>query len=147
MIAKQRKQLGTLTLEAMRMALLGHGIDVIDLQQVALWIARDDEFIDGWFTKTEAEELRIRGIRPELVGGRVAAKEATAKALGTGFAGDVSWQDVEIHSDERGRPVIALSGGAERSAQALGVTRFLASISHTSTIAVASVIAIGDEEN
>jgi holo-[acyl-carrier protein] synthase len=126
------------------MDLKGHGIDIIDLSRIARFIAKDDDFLAGWFTAQELRELSKRNNRVRTIGGRVAAKEATAKALGTGFAGDVSWQDVEVHSSGIEAPEIVLSGGALRTAQSLGVTRLFLSVTHTKSIAVASVIAIGD---
>lgn len=126
------------------MNLKGHGVDIIDLSRIARFIANDDDFLEGWFTAEELRELATRKNRIETIGGRVAAKEATVKALGTGFAGDVSWQDVEIRSSGIEAPEIVLSGGALRTAQALGITRLFLSISHTKSIAMASVIAIGD---
>lgn len=126
------------------MNLKGHGIDVIDLRRIAKFITKNDDFLAGWFTAAELQELAIRDNRIETIGGRVAAKEATVKALGTGFAGDVSWQDVEIRSSGIETPEIVLSGGALRIAQSLGITRLFLSITHTKSLAMASVIAIDD---
>jgi holo-[acyl-carrier protein] synthase len=77
------------------------------------------------------------------MGGRVAAKEAAVKALGTGFTDAVSWHDVEILTNESGAPTVVLSGGARDIAKGLGVVRLMVSVSHGSTTAIASVIALG----
>ena len=126
------------------MIIKGHGIDIIDLGRVATLISRGDDFVAGWFTAQEIDELGERKHRAETIGGRIAAKEAVVKALGTGFSGDVSWQDVEVKTLESGAPTIVLSGGALHAAQSQGITDILISISHTATMAMASAIAVGD---
>lgn len=125
------------------MEIIGHGVDVVDLARVEKLLRRNDDFLCGWFTSREIEELGLRAARPEVLGGRVAAKEAIAKALGTGFNDAVSWQDVEILTTEHGAPRVLLSGGAHDIAQRLGVAKIAVSISHCNTIAMASVIAVG----
>jgi len=126
------------------MRIKGHGIDIIDLERVAKLVARGDDFIAGWFTVAEIEYLEGRKFRIEVVGGRIAAKEAVAKALGTGFSGDVSWQDIEVQTLPSGAPTILLSGGALNVAKSLGITEVLVSISHTASTAMASAIAVGE---
>ena len=63
-------------------------------------------------------------------------------ALGTGISGDIAWKDIEILRDVNGAPLVSLSGETLDVANALGVTRWLLSISHTETYAVASAIAV-----
>ena len=125
------------------MEFIGHGVDLLEIARVEQLLRRNDDFLYGWFTSRELEELGSRSSRAEVVGGRVAAKEATVKALGSGFNDAVSWQDVEILSNDSGAPVVTLSGGALEVAGRLGVTQMLVTVSHTSTIAIASVIALG----
>ncbi len=126
------------------MQIKGHGVDIIDLSRVKKYMARGDEFVGGWFTATEIQELKNRHFRVEVVGGRIAAKEAAAKALGTGFSSDVSWQDIEVQTMPSGVPKIVLSGGALAVADSLGATELLVSISHTASTAIASVTAVGE---
>ena len=125
------------------MDILGHGIDVIDIGRVEELLARDNDFLLGWFTSRELSALEGRSTQPRVVAGRVAAKEAVAKALGTGFSGDVSWQDIEIFVTEAGAPTAELSKGALALARSMGVTKLAVSISHERTVAVASVISVG----
>lgn len=125
------------------MEILGHGVDVIEVGRVEPLLRRNDDFILGWFTSREIAELGERAIQAHVVAGRVAAKEAAAKALGTGFAGDVSWQDIEVLATESGAPTVVLSAGALDVAEALGVTKVWVSISHERSVAVASAIALG----
>lgn len=125
------------------MKILGHGIDLVDVQRVASLLSKNDDFLLGWFTSRELEELAERASQPPVVAGRVAAKEAVVKALGCGFNEEVSWQDVEILPTEAGAPTVHLSGGAAGVAQASGVSSILLSISHEPHMSVASAIAVG----
>jgi holo-[acyl-carrier protein] synthase len=93
------------------MKILGHGIDIVDVQRVASLLSKNDDFLLGWFTNRELEALAERAYQPTVVAGRVAAKEAVVKALGSGFNDEVSWQDVEILTTEAGAPTVHLSGG------------------------------------
>lgn len=125
------------------MDILGHGIDVIDLSRIEKLMTRNEDLLFGWFTSRELSALKARSNQLRVVGGRVAAKEAVAKALGSGFAGEVSWQDIEVLATDAGAPTVALSGGALELAKSLGVTKLVVSISHGRTAAVASAIAVG----
>jgi holo-[acyl-carrier protein] synthase len=79
---------------------------------------------------------------PARLAARFAAKEATAKALGTGI-GDVHWIDIEVRSDERGRPFLQLHGAAAQLARELGLGEWQVSLSHTQDHAIAFVVATG----
>jgi len=125
------------------MEIIGHGVDLIELGRVDGLLRRNEDFLFGWFTEREIDDLGARAGCADVVGGRVAAKEATVKALGVGFAGDVTWLDVEILVNAKGAPVVALSGGALDVATSLGVVKIFVSISHTQSAAVASAIAVG----
>jgi holo-[acyl-carrier protein] synthase len=123
------------------MNVLGHGIDVVDVQRIAALLAKNHDFLLGWFTTRELEQLSQRVSQPAVVAGRVAAKEAVVKALGSGFDDEVSWQDVEILTTEVGTPTVHLSGGAAKLAKALGVSLILVSITHDANLSFASAIA------
>ena len=125
--------------------IVGHGVDVQDVARIRnlLEIAEEDFLVS---TFTEAERAIDLGDqeRAEFFAGRLAAKEAVAKALGTGFAGDVAPLQIEIRRKDGGQPEAHLSRAALDAAKALGVTRWLVSISHTETVAYASAIAVHD---
>jgi holo-[acyl-carrier protein] synthase len=87
-------------------------------------------------------ELRL-GSDAQFLAGRFAAKEAAAKALGCGI-GEIRWQDMEILNDERGAPVIRLTGAAARRSGSLGITHWSVSITHTAGLAAAQVIGLGE---
>lgn len=124
------------------MEIIGHGIDLVDVERVASLLSKGDDFLLGWFTDRELEELAERATRPPIVAGRVAAKEAVVKALGSGFNDQVSWQDVEILSTGAGSPTVHLSGGAADVANTSGISAILLSISHEAHLSVASAIAV-----
>jgi holo-[acyl-carrier protein] synthase len=127
------------------MNIIGHGIDIVAIRRVAGLIDRcAEDFLEAVFTPNECNEAGSPETATAFLAGRVAAKEAVVKALGTGFSGDIAWTDVEIFRQPTGAPNVHLSGGALTVAQSLGVTRWLVSISHDECYAVASAIALGD---
>lgn len=77
---------------------------------------------------------------------RFAAKEAAVKALGTGFADGITWKHVNIHNNEKGAPVMTLTGKALELANTMGVTRVHLSISDEKEHAVAFVILESDAQ-
>ena len=124
--------------------ILRSGVDLIEIDRVASALERHGErFLRRVFTPAELAECGsdIYQHIPSLAA-RFAAKEATAKALGTGI-GDVSWQEIEILHESSGQPVLNLYRQAQQLAGSLGLTSWSLSISHTHAHAVAMVIAAG----
>ena len=116
------------------------GIDSLEIERVEEGIARlGERFLDRFFTPAERAECNGKAYR---LAARIAAKEAVGKALGTGI-GDVSWVEIEITSDPRGRPVLTLHGAAAELADKLGLTEWDISLTHTRTTASAVVVALG----
>jgi holo-[acyl-carrier protein] synthase len=127
------------------MTILGHGIDLVELAKVQKHLrAPHDDWVDAVFSADERAQADPPPHDVEFYGGRYAAKEAVAKALATGFSGDVAWLDVEILRQPGGSPEVRLGGGALEAANALGVTQWLVSISHSGGYAVASALALTD---
>jgi holo-[acyl-carrier protein] synthase len=115
------------------------GVDMIEISRIEAAMARHGErFYARFFT---VEERLICADQAARLAARFAAKEAAAKALGTGI-GDVRWVDLEILRDERGRPVLRLHGAALTLANALGLSQWEVSLSHTDTLAMAFVVAM-----
>jgi len=122
--------------------ILGLGMDMIEIERVDRAIARQ-RFRARVYSAAERDWLDAVHWRAESAAGRFAAKEAAAKALGTGI-GRVRWIDIEILAEDTGRPRIRLHRDAERAAIELGVKRMWVSITHDRGRAAACVIAEGD---
>ena len=93
--------------------ILGIGSDISDVRRIAKVIERHgDRFLDRIFTPTERARAERRRNRAETYAKRFAAKEACAKALGTGIRAGVWWRDMGVVNLPSGRPTMALTGGA-----------------------------------
>jgi holo-[acyl-carrier protein] synthase len=93
--------------------ILGVGSDLVDVRRIERVIARHgDRFILRIFTETERAKADRRATRIETYAKRFAAKEACAKALGTGFRRGVFWRDLGVINLPSGRPTMKLTGGA-----------------------------------
>ena len=120
--------------------MLSVGVDLIEVRRIEEALARHGErFLERVFTP--GEQAHCEG-RVDALAARWAAKEAVAKALGTGV-GDVRWREIEVVCDVRGKPYIQLHGAARELAEQLGVREMAISLSHTREYAVAFVVAIG----
>ena len=110
---------------------IGIGIDIVEVERIEKLISTKENFLLRNFTNSEIEYFsQSKSIRAETVAGNFAAKEAFAKALGTGFRG-FNLCDIEVLRNELGAPYINFR--KER-------TKTQVSISHTKTTAVAVVI-------
>ena len=116
------------------------GIDMIEVQRVEDGITRfGDKFFSRLFTDGERQDCMGQ---PHRLAARIAAKEAVAKALGTGI-GDVKWVEIEIRVDNpRNRPELRLHGAAAKHSSELGLTAWDISLTHTREYASAIAIAI-----
>ncbi|TAK35596.1 MAG: holo-[acyl-carrier-protein] synthase [Chloroflexota bacterium] len=116
------------------------GVDLIEIDRISRSIARFGErFVTRIYTPAEIAYCS----RPGRYAARFAGKEAVAKALGTGI-GAVDWREIEILTDEQGRPWVKLSGRACEVAQRAGISNLSISLSHTRELAVAFVVAERD---
>jgi holo-[acyl-carrier protein] synthase len=114
--------------------ILGIGSDICDARRIAAVIERHgDRFIDRIFTPLERAKAERRRNRAETYAKRFAAKEACAKALGTGLRAGVWWRDIGVINLPGGRPTIELTGGAKRRLAALTPTGYEARIDLTMT--------------
>jgi holo-[acyl-carrier protein] synthase len=121
--------------------ILGVGIDVVPVARFAEALLRTSTLAERLFTCDELMTRSGEPRSPESLAARFAAKEALAKALGAG--GGMAWTDAEVHTDDRGRPSLAVRGTVAARAASLGVTRWHVSLSHDGGIAAATVIAEG----
>ena len=93
--------------------ILGLGNDIIDIRRIEKSIERFGErFLTRVFTDTERKKSDARAGRVASYAKRFAAKEACAKALGTGFRKGVFWRDMGVVNLRSGRPTMVLTGGA-----------------------------------
>jgi len=93
--------------------ILGIGSDIIDVRRIEQTIARHgDRFLDRIFTDVERAKAERRKNRIDTYAKRFAAKEACAKALGTGLRAGVFWRDMGVVNLPSGRPTMLLTGGA-----------------------------------
>ena len=116
------------------------GIDLIEICRLEeLDPSIRQRFLERVFTPLELQQAAdsLAGLA-----GRFAAKEAVAKALGTGI-GPVSWQEIEITRGAEGQPLLHLSGRALQIAQQQGLETWSISITHNRTTAAAVAVAIG----
>jgi holo-[acyl-carrier protein] synthase len=96
--------------------IIGLGNDIIDIRRVERTIERYGErFLSRIFTETERRKSDGRAARAASYAKRFAAKEACAKALGTGFRHGVFWRDMGVVNLPSGRPTLELTGGAARA--------------------------------
>jgi holo-[acyl-carrier protein] synthase len=116
------------------------GIDLVENRRIAEGIERFGErFLNRFFTAGERQDCDDQ---PHRLAARLAAKEAVAKALGTGI-GDVSWQEIEIRcNNERHRPTLHLHGEAKTLANEMGLTEWDVSLTHTKDYASAVAVAL-----
>ncbi|HQT95969.1 MAG: holo-[acyl-carrier-protein] synthase [Acidobacteria bacterium 37-71-11] len=117
--------------------IVGVGLDLVGVERVAAILARHGgRLLERCFAAGEA----ARPGDAEHVAGLLAAKEATFKALGTGWGNGVGWRDAVVERTASGAPRLLLVGGAAARAAALGVRTAHLSITHAAGVAVAVVI-------
>lgn len=124
------------------MDILGIGIDLVEIARIERAMARHENFVSRIFSARERERCEDCPRPARRYAASFAAKEAASKALGTGVRG-FALPEVEMLEDENGRPILALSGKAEETANRRGVAEIIISVSHTGDVAVAVAQALG----
>ena len=100
--------------------ILGIGSDIVDVRRIERVIERHGErFLARVYTATERAKADARAKRIETYAKRFAAKEACAKALGTGLRAGVFWHDMGVVNLPSGRPTMKLTGGALKRLHAI----------------------------
>lgn len=119
------------------------GTDIVNIDRIAQVLARQgDRFLNRILTVAEREVYRQRGEPVKFLANRFAAKEAIAKALGTGIAGGVTFQGIEILPDERGAPCARLSGVALETQRSLGALTVHISLADEKDYVVAFAVVV-----
>lgn len=126
--------------------IIAHGIDLVDIAHTAQLLADPtDQLLTRCFTAQEQEAVGTGTDRAARLSGRLAAKEAVMKALGTGFSEGVGFLSIEVVTLPSGAPTIVLHGEAQKRAETLGIRSWLISTAHESDMAIASVIGLADQ--
>jgi holo-[acyl-carrier protein] synthase len=120
---------------------LGIGTDMIEIERMQASFDRFGErFLERIFTPGEIAYCMRKKNAAESLAARFAAKEAGAKALGTGISRGVSWKEIEVRREPSGRPTLHWSGRAGELAQQMGVKHTSLSLTHSRQLAMAVVI-------
>lgn len=121
--------------------IVGSGIDLTEIGRIQKSVNRfGSRFLDRVYTAAEQEYCRRKRNSAESLAARFAAKEAAAKALGTGISRGVTWVEIEVVREPGGRPSIRFHGRAAQIAERLGVAHSALSLTHTAALAMASVV-------
>ena len=127
------------------MNIFGIGIDVVEVERVASSMDEFGErFVSRIFTPLEQEYCEKQK-RPEIhYAARFAAKEAIAKAFGTGIGEDLSWLDMEIRRRNSGEPELFLLGDGAKFAEANNISQVKISLTHAQHYAAANAVVLAD---
>jgi holo-[acyl-carrier protein] synthase len=121
--------------------IVGSGIDLTEIGRIQQSVERyGKRFLDRVYTPAEQDYCLRKRRAAESLAARFAAKEAGAKALGTGISHGVNWLEIEVVRDPGRRPTLRFSGRAQDISVKLGVTHVALSITHTGDLAMASVV-------
>lgn len=127
------------------MRIIGHGVDLESIQRIKDEMGSTTKnWADQVYSDDERAQADAGPIHYRYFAGRFAGKEAVVKALGTGFAGDITWRGVEILRKESGAPYVRLSDEVLALAKRLGINDWMISISYADGMVLASAIAVGD---
>lgn len=118
------------------MAVLGIGVDLIEIDRIAAALEKRPRFAERCFTEAEHAYCAGKAFPPQHYAARFAAKEAVGKALGIGMT---RWREVEVVRG-RGAPTIALHGRYAERARQLGVDRVHVSLTHGRDSAMAFAV-------
>jgi phosphopantetheine--protein transferase-like protein len=129
------------------MRIIGYGIDLVQVGRIKAELDSPDVlWIEGVYSPLERAQADPPPIDARYYAGRFAAKEAVAKALGTGFSGEITWRGIEILRSDSGAPYVRLSGEVLAHARRMGIEGWRLSISHCGELATASAIALGAQD-
>ncbi len=122
--------------------IIGVGTDLIEIARIERSVKRfGDAFLQRVYTPGEIAYCQSKRNAAESLAARFAAKEAGAKALGTGISRGVSWREFEVRRLPGQRPELHLSGRAAEIAKGLGIRRLALSLTHSRSVSMAVVVA------
>src|SRR6516162_7877047 len=112
--------------------IIGSGIDLVEIGRIQQSFERYGErFLNRVFTAAEQAYCMRKRRAAESLAARFAAKEAGAKALGTGISRGVTWLEIEVVREPGGRPGLQFHGRAAERAERMGVRNAALSLTHT----------------
>jgi holo-[acyl-carrier protein] synthase len=121
--------------------IVGSGIDLVEIDRIQNSLDRFGErFLDRVYTKAEQAYCLRKHNAAESLAARFAAKEAAAKALGTGINHGITWREIEVLRTPSGRPSLQFHGRAAEYAKRIGVQNAALSLTHSRSAAMASVV-------
>ena len=122
--------------------IVGIGTDIVDVERIqGVYQRQGDAFAKRLLSQYEWTRFKDHLFPERFLAKRWALKEAISKALGTGMAQGVSFQDMTIKHHESGQPYLSLTGGALLKSDALGICNWSISVSDEKTHAVAFAVA------
>ena len=124
---------------------VGVGIDQIEVSRIRDSLEKHgDHFLKKIFSAVEQDYCKDKVDPAPCLAARFAAKEAAAKAMGTGFGPEFGWLDCEISNGEAGEPVLSFSEKGQSLLKSKGGSRALISLTHLEAVASAIVILISE---
>jgi holo-[acyl-carrier protein] synthase len=121
--------------------IIGIGTDIVSISRFSAILQRQGErFAKRILTDTEFNEFRNSHQQEHFLAKRFAAREAVAKAFGTGFTQGLSLKHIQITHDEQGKPMVALYDNAIEIKERLGINHIHISIADEKEFAIAYVI-------
>lgn len=121
--------------------ILGHGIDIVSVDRIEQMIEKwGDSFLKKIYALSEIAYCKKRKNASLHFASRFAAKEAFAKALGTGITGGIRLSEIETVRTPSGMPVVRLKGKTSKIAKKRGIRKIILSLSDEEDYAIASVI-------
>jgi len=121
--------------------IVGSGIDLVEIERIQESFNRyGARFLNRIYTPAEQAYCLQKRNAAESLAARFAAKEAGAKALGTGISQGVNWLEIEVVRQPGERPTVLFHGRAAQRATQLGVRHTALSLTHSRTTAMASVV-------
>jgi holo-[acyl-carrier protein] synthase len=128
----------------MEKMIIGIGTDIIEISRVEKAVNNTSSFISKFFTHEEITYFESVRFKAETLAGTFAAKEAVAKALGTGFR-EFGLKDIEVLRDSLGKPYVNCLGKAQKLCTDKNIDKIHVSIAHCKDYAVAYAIAEGSD--
>lgn len=127
------------------MSIIAIGHDQVELERIRHAVERFGEgFLKRCFTEEELHFCMVRRDPAPGLAARFAAKEAGAKALGTGIARGISWREIEVRRQRGERPTLHFHGRAAERAQKMGIVKAHLSLTHSRDLASAFVVVEGE---